>query len=233
MLSATAVGYFAAILPVVLAALYFIQNFYLRTSRQLRLIEYVVSFCNPLAILLINYYTERLEANAPVLTHFIESLSGLATVRAYSWSGTYTSKSMHLLDASQKPYYLLLCIQRWLVLVLDLVVAGLAVVLVGMAVGLRSSINPGFLGLALVNMMSLSHSLTNLVEHWTNLETSLGAIARIKDFAENTPVEGSTEQASGHSDAEWPSRGALRLEGVTAAYGFVMRTSSLLGRNRR
>lgn len=167
------------------------------------------------------YPMHRLEANAPVLTHFIESLSGLITVRSYSWAGTYTSKCIHLLDASQKPYYLLLCIQRWLVLVLDLVVAGLAVVIVGMAVGLRSQIDPGFLGLALVNMMSLSHALTNLVQHWTNLETSLGAIARIKDFAENTPVEGSPEESSGPLDPVWPSSGALSFEGVSASYGFV------------
>lgn len=156
-----------------------------------------------------------------MLTHFIESLSGLVTIRSYSWTGTYTSKCTQLLDASQKPYYLLLCIQRWLVLVLDLVVAGLAVVIVGMAVGLRSRINPGFLGLALVNMMSLSHALTNLVQHWTNLETSLGAIARIKDFAENTPVEGDPNESPGHLDPAWPSNGALTFEGVSASYGFV------------
>lgn len=104
---------------------------------------------------------------------------------------------------------------------LDLVVAGLAVVIVGMAVGLRSHINPGFLGLALVNMMSLSHALTNLVQHWTNLETSLGAIARIKDFAENTPVEGDPNESLGHLDPAWPSNGALTFERVSASYGFV------------
>lgn len=214
-------GYFAAILPFVLAALYAIQNFYLRTSRQLRLLEYAPP-CHYLHVTALTVRSMgRLEANAPVLAQFIESLSGLSTIRAYSWTNIYTSKSTNLLDTSQKPYYLLLCIQRWLVLVLDLVVAGLAVVLVGMAVGLRSSINPGFLGLALVNMMSLSHSLTQLVQFWTNLETSLGAIARIKDFAENTPIERSLQESSGHLDADWPSRGALRLEGVSARYRFV------------
>ncbi|KAK7745878.1 hypothetical protein SLS53_002596 [Cytospora paraplurivora] len=196
-LSITAVGYFAAVMPVVLVALYLIQKFYLRTSRQLRLLE--------------------LEENAPLYTHFIESLAGLITIRAFGWAEAYAAKNRRLLDDSQKPYYLLLCIQRWLVLVLDLVVAGLALVLVGMAVALRSHMNPGFLGLALANMMNLSHSLTSLVQHWTNLETSLGAIARIKDFAENTPVEG----ASGEDallDASWPSHGALRFESVSASY---------------
>jgi ABC-type multidrug transport system fused ATPase/permease subunit len=133
----------------------------------------------------------------------------------------YASKCLRLLDVSQKPYYLLLCIQRWLVLVLDLVVAGQTVVLVSMAVALRSSISPGFLGLALVNMMGLSHSLTNLVRHWTNLETSLGAIARIKDFSEATPVEECPEESHGTLSPDWPHTGALRIEGISASYGFV------------
>lgn len=71
--------------------------------------------------------------------------------------------------------------------------------------------------MALVNMMNLSHSLTNLVQYWTNLETSLGAIARIKDFAENTPVEGAPGEDA-LLDASWPSRGALKFECVSASY---------------
>jgi ATP-binding cassette, subfamily C (CFTR/MRP), member 1 len=94
----------------------------------------------------------------------------------------------------------------------------MVVVLMGMAVALRTKLDPGFLGLALVGMMSLSHALTNLVQHYTMLETTLGAIARIKDFSENTPVEASaTEDDS--PDPAWPSQGALQFEGVSASYG--------------
>ena len=164
------------------------------------------------------YINNRLEANAPLYTHFIKSLAGLITIRSFGWSGAYAARNRRLLDASQKPYYLLLCIQRWLVLVLDLVVAGLALVLIGMAVALRSHMNPGFLGLALVNMMNLSHSLTTLVQQWTTLETSLGAIARIKDFSQNTPAEDSPDEGS-ELDASWPAQGALRYENVSASYG--------------
>lgn len=159
-----------------------------------------------------------MEASAPLYSHFIESLAGLITIRSFGWTDKYIKKNQQLLDESQKPYYLLFCIQRWLILVLDLVVAGLAVVLVAMAVSLRSRINPGFLGLALVNMMNLSHSLTNLVEYWTSLETSLGGIARIKDFSENTPAE-ETLNENLNLDAHWPSRGALRFDSVSASYG--------------
>lgn len=160
----------------------------------------------------------RLEASAPLYSQFIESLSGLVTIRSFGWTQAYIAKNRRLLDNSQKPYYLLLCIQRWLVLVLDLVVCGLAVVLVGMAVALRHKVDPGFIGIALVNMMTLSHSLTNLVQHWTLLETSLGAIARIKSFSENTPVENKPDEIE-DMEASWPSGGSLEFDGVSATYG--------------
>ncbi|KAJ3569671.1 hypothetical protein NPX13_g6005 [Xylaria arbuscula] len=196
-LAATAVGYFAAVLPFVIFVLYLIQRFYLRTSRQLRLLE--------------------LETSAPLFSHFIESLNGIVTIRAFGWTGAYTAKTNKLLDQSQKPFYLLLCIQRWLVLVLDLVVAGLAVLLVGLAVALRSKVNPGFLGIALVQLTSLSHALTSLVQFWTLLETSIGAIARIKDFSENTPRELTAEESS-QPPPNWPLHGALSFDSISASY---------------
>lgn len=122
-----------------------------------------------------------------------------------------------LLDLSQRPYYLLLCIQNWLVLVLDIIVAGLAVVLMGMAVALRARLSAGFLGLALVNMMGLSHALTNLVQYWTQFETSIGAISRIKNFSEKTPNEALPDEDE-NPDSSWPTHGALRFDGVSATY---------------
>jgi ATP-binding cassette, subfamily C (CFTR/MRP), member 1 len=38
-LAVAAVGYFAAALPVILGVIYLVQRFYLRTSRQLRVLE--------------------------------------------------------------------------------------------------------------------------------------------------------------------------------------------------
>ncbi|ETS81268.1 hypothetical protein PFICI_06270 [Pestalotiopsis fici W106-1] len=197
-LAVSAVGYFAAVLPFILVTLYFIQRFYLRTSRQLRLLE--------------------LEAAAPLFTHFTESLDGLTTIRSFGWTAVFAEKSRHLLDRSQKPYYLLFCIQRWLVLVLDLIVACLAIILVGLAVALHTRVDPGLLGIALVNMISLSHSLTSLVQYWTMLETSLGAIARIKNFAEETPAEKSPSEQKREPSATWPETGALRFQHVHASY---------------
>ncbi|GAM37304.1 hypothetical protein TCE0_023r07121 [Talaromyces pinophilus] len=171
------------------------------------------ALCNALALITACF----IETKAPLYSHFIESLSGLATLRAFGWSDATLDKNTRLLDTSQKPFYLLLCIQRWLTLVLDMIVAVIAVLLMSLAVILRSRVNPGFLGVAMVNIMNLNTTLTNLIEFWTLLETSLGAVSRIKGFTENTK----SENLAGEDRTpppEWPLRGDLEINGISAAY---------------
>ncbi|KAK6858071.1 multidrug resistance-associated protein [Apiospora arundinis] len=180
-------------------------------------------FCTSFSVFtcarLVSYdYSSIIEANAPLFSHFIESLNGLITIRSYGWVGDYVAKNMKLLDQSQIPSYHLQCIQRWLVFVLDMIVAGLVIVTMGLAVALRTKVNPGFLGIALIQLMTLSHELTGIVQSWTMLETSIGAITRIKDFAEKTPDESAPEETDAPT-ADWPSRGTLKFENVFATYG--------------
>jgi len=156
-------SYFAAALPFVMIVVYFIQKFYLRTSRQLRLMD--------------------LEAKAPLYSNFLETLSGLVTIRAFGWEKEMEQRNMLLLDASQRPFYLLYCIQRWLSLVVDLMVAMLAVLLVGLIVKFRHNMDTGFVGVALINIMSFSMILAVVVQHWTMIETSVGAVSRIQVFS--------------------------------------------------
>lgn len=120
-------------IPFLMVALYFLQRVYLRTSRQLRLLD--------------------LETRSPVYSHFLETLDGLSTIRAYGWQRQMTSVNTLRLDNSQKPYYLMYCIQRWLKLVLDLIVMAMAVIVIALATTLRSSTNPGLLGVSLNNIL--------------------------------------------------------------------------------
>ncbi|KAJ5924064.1 hypothetical protein N7466_008251 [Penicillium verhagenii] len=182
--------YLAAALPPLIGVLVLIQRFYLKTSRQLRLLE--------------------IELKSPLYTHFIESLAGVTTIRAFSWTHATTNRMISKLDNAQKPYYLLLCVQRWLSLVLNLMVAAIAVLLVGASLALRTRVEPGLLGIALVMMMDLGLTLSELIQNWTLLETSLGAIARIKDFAEETPSEEMNSSIQTYNElSEWPTQGEI------------------------
>ncbi len=164
-------------------------------------------------------FARSIEQKAPLYSHFLETMSGLPTVRAFGWTSQYADKALLLLDSAQKPSYLLSCIQRWLTLVLDLVVAALIVLLVALAVLLRekNTVDPSLLGVALVNMMYLGINLKNIVLQWSTLETSLGAVSRVKAFTENTPSENSASE-TGILPPGWPVRGSLVVRDLTIQY---------------
>lgn len=196
-LTIVASPYLACVFPFLLAAMYFLQRFYLRTSRQLRLLE--------------------LEAKAPLLSHVIDTIRGMVSIRAYGWEEEFAERCEELMAQCQKPYYLLECIQQWLGMVLGLMVGVLAVLLTTVSVTLRGNhTSAGFVGVALVGMMRLGQMLARLIVTWTGLETSLGAVSRIKNFKEETPRE---PEPDGEVDAEWPSTGAVSFDNWTAGYG--------------
>ncbi|PMB69814.1 Multidrug resistance-associated protein 1 [Beauveria bassiana] len=189
-------AYLAATIPVALALLYALQKFYLRTSRQLRLLQ--------------------LRASTPLFSYLVESAEGLATVRAFCWEIPLQHQAVSLVDLSQRPSYLLYAIQRWLAFVLDMMVGGLAVILVALAVVVRQS-GPGSVAVSLFNVLGFSTVLAQLVTSWTQLETSLGAIARLRTFEQTTPRE-LEKPGTKEPPFDWPSRGAIEIRNLWASY---------------
>ncbi|KAJ5519615.1 ABC multidrug transporter [Penicillium fimorum] len=188
--------YIAATVPVLIGLLYLVQMYYLKTSRQLRILE--------------------IQARAPLLTNFMETLQGLSSVRAFGWMRAYATRNDCLLVTAQQSIYLLYCAQLWLSLTLDMIVAFLAITLVSVAVTTRTS-SGASIGLALVNIVAFGASLKGLVYNWTALEISMGAIARIQNFTSNTPCEDQPD-ATEPPPPNWPDRGLIHFHDVSAAY---------------
>lgn len=125
-------------------------------------------------------------------------------------------KNALLIDTSQRPAYLLVMIQQWLNLVLELVVAVLATLLTALAVQLNSS--SGFTGASLVTLLSFGENLSGIVIFFTRLETSIGAIARLKTFNENVKPEDKDDEDLVPPE-DWPQKGVIEMKGVSASYG--------------
>ncbi|KAH8891259.1 ATPase-like protein [Thozetella sp. PMI_491] len=181
--------------PFIFAALYIIQKFYLRTSRQLRLLD--------------------LEAKGPLYTHFIDTMRGIMTFRAFGWISEGTSLNHRLLDRSQRAYYLLAMVQRWLGFALQIVVAVIATIVVVLATQLRSG--TALTGASLLTLMTFGDILNFIIRWFTQLETSIGAINRLKSFSEKVESE--------HKDGEdfvppqeWPEAGHIAIKGISASY---------------
>ncbi|KAF4972333.1 hypothetical protein FZEAL_9615 [Fusarium zealandicum] len=194
-----AVGsYYTAIaFPFLFVALWVVQHAYLRTSRQLRFLD--------------------LEAKSPLYALFTETVTGLATLRAFGWRGALEKKHHELLDRSQRPYYLLYAVQRWLTFVLDMFVAAIAVIVMVVVTQLRDVLPIGLIGVALVNIIMFSQHLKLLMTFWTNLETQIGAISRIRSFTCDTASEHEPQEKEQPPDL-WPSKGAIVFDNVSAGY---------------
>ncbi|KAH8663507.1 ABC transporter [Tricladium varicosporioides] len=185
------------VLPFCILVVYIVQKIYLQTSRQLRFIE--------------------IESRSAVYSSFLETVDGSATIRALGLQKDLENHNLGQLESSQRPFYLLLCLQRWLNLVLDLVIAGIAVGVIALAVVLHGTSTGGQIGVALNLIIVASTTLLRLVESWTSLEISLGAISRIKSVVNDTP----NEDRAGENflpDTVWPSAGRVELRNVTVSY---------------
>lgn len=93
----------------------------------------------------------------------------------------------------------------------------LAVVLMVLIVKLRNSVGSGYTGLALLNIISFSQSLAWVIRQWTALETSIGAISRLKDFTSTTANENLPGENHIVPDS-WPTSGAVEFKNLSASY---------------
>lgn len=159
-----------------------------------------------------------IEHKAPLYSQLIETLEGLATIRAFRWEDEFEKVNLHRLDDSQRPKYLLACLQSWLTFSVDTVIAVIAVVLIVLVTTLREQIGPGFIGVALTNVLAFSGCVKAIITSWVMLEVSLGAVARVRNFSLTTASEDNSRVQLAEPEGEWPSRGAVELRKVTASY---------------
>lgn len=191
--------YLAVAVPALLVSLVILQRYYLRTSRQVRLLD--------------------LEAKAPLYTHFTEAVHGVTTLRAFGMNPWFQEKLHMLLDKSQRPFYMLYCIQQWLTLVMGLIVAALAVIIVAMTTSLADQYNGAAVGVALSFILTFNSTISSTLRSWTSLETTIGAVSRVQRFVQDTPREANHDLmgsvvlgVSGHSQF------TIAFENVTAGY---------------
>ncbi|KAJ2974506.1 hypothetical protein NQ176_g6018 [Zarea fungicola] len=188
--------YMTAILPVILASIFFIQRYYLRTSRQLRLLG--------------------IESQAPLVSELRETSTGLVYIRGFGWQEQSLARSLRLLDESQKPFYFLLCSQTLLALVLDLLTTFVATVLTVVCLYAKDASTPNATGLALLGLLTANSSFRKLITFWTSMETSVGALARLRHFFEDTPTE--AKKRAVKLPLNWPTQGRVQLNNVSARY---------------
>jgi ATP-binding cassette subfamily C (CFTR/MRP) protein 1 len=85
-----------------------------------------------------------------------------------------------------------------------------------LAVAIKDLTTSSDTGVALVNVTSTNTVLAMLIISWTSLETSIGAVSRVRSFAQDTPSE--VRPNADRTPDEWPNPCAIAFENVSASY---------------
>uniref|UniRef100_A0A8C3LXD3 Canalicular multispecific organic anion transporter 2 n=1 Tax=Chrysolophus pictus TaxID=9089 RepID=A0A8C3LXD3_CHRPC len=148
-----------------LAVLYFfVQRFYVATSRQLKRLESV--------------------SRSPIYSHFSETISGTSIIRAYQREESFIAISDQKVDENQKSYYPSIMSNRWLGIRVEFVGNCIVLFAALFAVIGKSSLNAGLVGLSVSYALQVTLALNWMVRTTSDLETNIVAVERIKEYSE-------------------------------------------------
>lgn len=166
----------------------------------------------------------ELDVTKKLMQHVTEALTGVEHIRVFKWQENMNDEFRKTLEVAQKPFYFLLCIQRWLECVLEFASATAAVILVVFALKFPSSASANSVGLAFLSVMSFSDVVSEWIKQSVQMETAFGAVGRIRDFCTNTPQEEYTDTGVAVAP-NWPTKGGLEVSDMSAMYRYVHHSS--------
>jgi ABC-type multidrug transport system fused ATPase/permease subunit len=156
-------------------------------------------------------------SRSPILHHLNETVSGLATIRAYGFERRFQAKNMSNLDNNNRAYYWLWSASRWLGWRIDLTSA-----LVSFCTGLLilqswDRMESGWAALSLSYSMMFNWCIASMIRCYAQNEMNMNSLERIieyMDIEEEAPaiIEGSRPPAS------WPHAGQISVENLTIRY---------------
>ncbi|KAF8969223.1 ABC transporter [Flammula alnicola] len=163
---------------------------------------------------------KRLDAvlRSSLYSHFSESLSGLATIRAYGEANRFLLDNERRVDVENRAYWLTVTNQRWLGIRLDLLGALLTFIVAMLTVGTRFTISPAQTGLVLSYILSVQQAFGWMVRQSAEVENNMNSVERVVYYATGIEQEAPHEVPDKKPPPSWPAHGRLELRDVVLSY---------------
>ncbi|KAL1411123.1 hypothetical protein Q8F55_002073 [Vanrija albida] len=151
---------------------------------------------------------------SPLYSLFGETVSGVAVIRAFGASTVALKQMMKLEDTNMLAFCWTWTINRWLSARFNM----LSSLLVGITACamLVSGVNAAFAGFALAFATTIMHDLLFVVRRFVQLEQSMVALERIKEYSE-VPQE-APEHVEPRPPASWPAEGGISVDKLVIRY---------------
>ncbi|KAI0342903.1 ABC transporter [Trametopsis cervina] len=163
---------------------------------------------------------KRLDAilRSSLYSHFSESLSGLATIRAYGEQDRFLKDNQKRVDTENRAYWLTVTNQRWLGIRLDFLGILLTFVVAILTVGTRFSISPSQTGVTLSYIISVQQAFGWLVRQSAEVENDMNSVERIVHYATSLEQEPAHLLPEKKPKGKWPSEGRVEMNNVVLKY---------------
>merc|ERR1719244_560126 len=193
----TVIWQFIIVIIPVSFGFYFVQTFYVTTSRQLKRLESV--------------------SRSPIYSHFGETITGSSTIRAFKREKEFMLESANKVDNNQVAYYPSIITNRWLAIWLELLGN---IVTLGAALSVilsPGSFNSSQVGLVITYSLNISQTLNWLVRMTADVETNIVGVERIKEYSE-IEQESPWRYPGQTPGREWPESGKVEFSGYGLRY---------------
>lgn len=183
---------------VIISFLYYLVGiFYVTTSRELKRFESVTK--------------------SPIHQHFSESLTGVASIRAYGVETRFMKQNLNSIDKNNRPFFYLWVANRWLSFRIDAVgslVMFFSGVFVLTSIG---KIDAGLAGLSLSYAIAFSESALWVVRLYATVEMNMNSVERLQEYF-TIDQEPPQEIPETEPRASWPERGEINVQDVSLRY---------------
>uniref|UniRef100_A0AAY4E7T9 Canalicular multispecific organic anion transporter 1 n=1 Tax=Denticeps clupeoides TaxID=299321 RepID=A0AAY4E7T9_9TELE len=187
---------FTALVVPLAVVYYFVQRFYVATSRQLRRLDSV--------------------SRSPIYSHFGETVSGLSVIRAYGHQERFLKHNEVTIDENLKTVYPWIVSNRWLAIRLESLGNFVVFFSALFAVLSRGSLDSGLVGLSISYALNVTQTLNWLVRMTSELETNIVAVERVSEYCE---IENEAPWVMEKRPPQgWPDAGRLRFDQYKVRY---------------
>ncbi|KAH8269315.1 hypothetical protein KR018_003153 [Drosophila ironensis] len=189
-------------------AFHFLRKFYLSTSRDVKRLEAV--------------------ARSPMFSHFSATLNGLPTIRALRAQEVLTKEYDNYQDLHSSGYYTFLSTSRAFGYYLDLFCVAYVI-----SVTLTSYFNPpldnpGQIGLAITQAMSMTGTVQWGMRQSAELENSMTSVERVLEYRDLASEGEFASPADKKPPKNWPQHGQIEANGLSLKYSPDIKSDNVL-----
>ncbi|XP_030240279.1 probable multidrug resistance-associated protein lethal(2)03659, partial [Drosophila navojoa] len=176
---------------------YYLREFYLKTSRDVKRLEAV--------------------ARSPIYSHLSTSLNGLTTIRALGAQKALIAEFDNLQDLHSSGYYTFLSTSRAFGYYVDFFCALYTIIIV-LNYFINPPTKPGEVGLAITQAMSLAGMVQYGMTQSAELDTTMTAVERVLEYDDIEPEGEFESQPSKKPPPTWPEQGKIVADDLSLRY---------------